>query len=576
MAPVDWIIVAAYFAFALGVGIFFTRRASKSMKEFFISGRNLPWWLAGTSMVATSFASDTPLFITGIVRKNGVAENWLWWSFAIGGMLTVFVFSRWWRRAEVITDVELAELRYGGPSAKILRLVNGLFKALVVNVKTMAWVICGMVIILSVIVDMDENTALLVCLAVALVYSLLSGFWGVVVTDLVQFALAMTGSIALAVIALGKNGGISGLKAGLAKIPGGMEKLNFFPSAVTEGTFFSGAFWECALVTFFVYVFVLWWTKNADGNAAVIQRINASKNEKHAFGATLFFQVVNNAIRPWPWILVALISIVVFPKLPQGYTNDELAYPLMMREYLPAGLKGVMIASLLAAFMSTIDTYLNLSAAYLVNDVYRRFLVKARPEGHYVLASRIAVLVVMILAAGIAMLFGSIIVIFKLLIALMAGFGPVILARWFWWRINAWSEISAMAASIAINIVFLAVAPKFPFAAKILIVVSGSASVWLLVTFLTRPVEMEQLSKFYRRVRPLGFWGPVARANPDVQPDGGWLGAIASWIAGFVMVFSLTFAIGKFLLAEPGAGLYYLGAFLVSGAFVVWSITRKK
>jgi Na+/proline symporter len=527
-------------------------------------------------MVATSFAADTPLFITGIVRNHGIWKNWFWWTFAIGGMLAVFVFSRYWRRAEVITDVELAELRYGGPSARILRLVNGLFKALVVNVKTMAWVICGMVGIISITMRVNPWVALLICLGVALAYSLLSGFWGVVVTDIVQFALAMTGSIALAVIAVGKVGGISGLKEKLGKIPGGLEKLDFFPDFGVEGAFFSTEFWECTMVSFFVYVFVLWWTKNADGNEAVIQRINASKDERHAFGATMFFQVVNNAIRPWPWILVALVSLVVLREMPAGYENEELAYPLMMREFLPAGLMGVMVASLLAAFMSTVDTYLNLSGAYLVNDVYRRFLVKDKRESHYIFVSRMAILVIMLLAAGIAMWFGSIIAIFKMLISLMAGFGPVLLVRWFYWRINAWSELSAMAGSIIINIVFIIAWPEFPFAAQILIVVSLSAVVWLLATFLTKPVEMEQLSKFYCRVRPIGFWGPVQRVNPDVKSDMNWLVIITSWIAGFVMVFSLTFALGKFLLAEPSAGLVYTIVFAASTAFVVWSIMRKK
>jgi Na+/proline symporter len=583
----DWVIVAAYFAVSLAIGLYYTRRASKSMNEFFISGRAIPWWLAGTSMVATSFSSDTPLFVTGLVRSKGIYENWMWWCFAISGMLAVFVFSRWWRRTEVMTDVELAELRYGGKSAKILRVANGVMQSLIVNVSIMAWVIVGTVKIVTVTVDIEPWIAFGVTLAVALGYSMMSGLWGALVTDLFQFVLAMAGAIILAVIAVDMAGGLSALHEKILAMPGGADKLAFFPTPDGSHGILSYQFLDSAFMAFLVYIFVLWWTKNADGNAAVIQRINSSKNEKHAIGATLYFQIANNALRPWPWIMAALASLVIIqnaPLMPNGKPDHESVYPLMMVMCLPAGLLGLMVASLLAAFMSTITTHLNLSAAYLTSDIYRRFIAKDKSEKHYVLVSRLMVFAAMVLAAAFAACNDSIAQIFKMLLALIAGIGPVLLARWFWWRINAWSEISAMMTSFAANAVIFIMNKScegagyngIPYPAVIITVVAVSSVVWLTVTLLTNPVPMERLSVFYRRVRPFGFWGPVAAANSDVKPGEGWGNAVVSWVAGFVMVFSLTFAIGKFLLLETNEGLIYCVVFAVSLCVVLWGILKRK
>ena len=567
MSPIDWIIIAAYLAFTLLVGILLSKRAGRSTGEYFLSGRKLPWWIAGTSMVATSFAADTPLVVGGWVRTEGISHNWIWWSFAISGMFSVFLLSRLWRRAKVLTDVELTELRYSGGSASFLRGFRAAYMAGPINCFTMAWVIVAMIKLLGVLFNMPPVLAVGVCVLIATIYCVLSGYWGVVVTDLVQFALAMGGSIALCVIVAGKCGGLGALVRQSQASPMGEKLLAFFPHPPGGAMPYTMAFWKGPMFAFLVFISVQWWgNKNADGGGAIIQRMSSTKNERHSLLATLWFNVANYALRPWPWIIVAIASMHFMPNLSDG----ELAYPLMIKRFVPAGLMGLIVASLLGAFMSTIDTHLNLSSSYFVNDFYRRFVRPGASERTYVVTSRIMSIVFMVLAAEIALLHGSISGLFKFLLAFGSGAGAVYILRWFWWRINAWSELSAMIASSVISSVLFACNKRLgnlPYPLILLITVFGSMVVWVAVTFLTPPVSREKLKEFYRRVRPFGAWGHIAReCRLPPAPGLGW--GLVNWIAGTVMVLAATIGAGKFLLGFHKEGWLWLAAAAV-GACVI-------
>ena len=572
LTPLDWTIIAAYLCFSLAVGILLSKRAGSSTGEFFLSGRNLPWWLAGTSMVATSFASDTPLVVTGWVRTGGISENWLWWSFAVGGMFSVFMLARLWRRAQVTTDVELTELRYSGKSAAVLRGFRAAYLAGPINCIIMAWVILAMVKLLGVVFDISPVTAVTVCILIATTYCVLSGYWGVVVTDLVQFALAMTGAIALCVLVVRHFGGVAPLAARAAQAGPLKERLlQFFPRPPAGAGPFEKRFWEGPVFAFAAFLAVQWWAnKNADGGGAIVQRMSSTKDETHSLLATLWFNIAHYALRPWPWIIVAIASVVVFPDL----KDNELAYPLMLKKFVPAGLMGVLIASFLGAFMSTIDTHLNLSSSYFVNDFYRRFIRPDAAEAEYVLISRIVSVAVEILAAAIARVHNSISGLFKFLLAFSSGVGMVYILRWFWWRVNAWSEISAMIASSVISSALYLAFGGLSYAAKLIITVAGSTAAWLAVTFLTAPVSMEKLTAFYRKVRPYGAWGPVTTAC-GMTPQGGLARLVLAWLAGTVMVLGATFAAGKFLLGSPGQGWLWLAAALLGAIIVTAELHRS-
>lgn len=568
---VDWAIIAGYLVFALVIGLVFARRAGRSTSEFFLSGRNLPWWLAGTSMVATSFASDTPLLVTGLTRDHGVAGNWFWWSWIFGGMLGVFLLSRLWRRAEVVTDVELTEMRYSGRSAAWLRGFKAAYMALPINCITMAWVMVAMMKLLDVLFGVPPVYAVIVCVAVATLYCMLSGFWGVVVTDLVQFALAMGGTVALCVVVAVKSGGLSEIASqARAASPLGERVLEFFPRLPDGGRFWTPAFWEGPFVAFVVFITVQWWAnKNADGGGVIVQRMSSAKNERHSLLATLWFNVAHYALRPWPWIIVALASIAVFPE-----ADGEAAYPEMIKAYAPVGLMGVMIATFLAAFMSTIDTHLNLSSAYLVNDVYRRFVRRDASERHYVFVSRLVSVGLMAISASIALRFTTIFGLTKFMVAFSSGAGLVFILRWFWWRVSAWSEISAMIASGVIASAIYLFRPDLPYAMTLVVTVAGSTVVWTAVTFLTPQVASGHLASFYRKVRPSGAWGPIAAAA-GVPPAEGLGRQAIHWLAGVAMVMGATLGIGKLLLGSPLAGAVYLALALAGGAVVLNGLLRR-
>ncbi len=566
---IDWSFIAAYFVFALGVGLYFSKKAGANIENFFISGRSLPWWIAGTSMVATTFGADTPLAVTEIVAKNGIAGNWLWWNFALGGMLTVFLFSKLWRRSEVLTDIEFTELRYSGKPAAILRGFRALYLGLPINCMIMAWGILAMSSILGVTFSFSKSKAIIISLSIAVIYSVLSGFWGVVATDLLQFLIAMIGSISLAVISVRHVGGMEVLKTKL--ISSNPEVLNFFPELGSVAFPF---------LTFFVYIAVQWWAtwypgSEPGGGGYVAQRMLATKDEKHSVFATLWFNIAHYALRPWPWILVALASLVVFPDL----SDPKMGYPKMMVTFLPAGLKGLMLAAFFGAFMSTIDTHLNWGASYIVNDFYKRFIKRAASSSHYVLVSRIAVILIMVFAGFTAYWMESIKGGWELLLAIGAGTGLIYILRWYWWRVNAWSEIAAMACSFVVAMILLKTplggGGELNWAYRILLTVGITTCVWLIITFLTRPVDKDHLIRFYQKIRPGGLWEKIKKEIPGIKSEGTLLPDIFNWILGTVLIYSALFGFGKIILLEVRKGLIFLVITIVSAFFLYKNLSRK-
>src|SRR5437764_3955196 len=505
----DWLVVALYFLFNIAVGLYYKRRAGTSTAEYFLSGRNVPWWLAGTSMVATTFAADTPLVVTGLVAQNGVAGNWLWWNLLASGMLTVFFYARLWRRSGVMTDIEFAEIRYAGPPAAFLRGFRALYLGLLMNCIILGWVNLAMAKILELVFGISKGEALWVVVGLIVLtsaISTLSGLWGVLVTDLFQFVIKMGMVIVLAVVAVQAVGGNEARKAKLGLIdearaasgsPGSV--LSFVPDV--------GSAWM-PFLTFFVYIGVNWWATwypgaEPGGGGYVAQRMLSAKDERHSLLATLWFNIAHYAVRPWPWILAALASLILFP----GLKDPETGYIRVMIDYLPSSLRGLMVAAFAAAFMSTIATQLNWGASYLVTDFYRRFVRRDASEPLYVLAYRVAAVFLTLISAVVTFYMGSIGGAWKILIVTGAGTGAVLLLRWYWWRINAWSEVSAMISAFVVSVLLQlgfgmdTDQPK-QFAWIMIITVAITTLVWLLTTYLTKPEPQETLLAFYRRTRP--------------------------------------------------------------------------
>jgi SSS family solute:Na+ symporter len=573
---VDWAVVVAYFLFNLAIGFYYKARAGKNIGEFFLSGRNVPWWLAGTSMVATTFAADTPLVVTGLVARNGIAGNWLWWNFVASGMLTVFLYARLWRRSGVMTDVEFAEIRYSGKPAAFLRGFRALYLGIPINCIILGWVNLAMVKILTLALGVTKTQALWIVLgmiALTSFISALAGLWGVLVTDLFQFVLKMTMVIVLAVAAVNAVGGIGEMKTKLADIHRAGSALSFVPDLNSA--------WM-PMITFLVYISVNWWAvwypgSEPGGGGYVAQRMFCAKDERHSLLATLWFNIAHYALRPWPWILVGLASIILYPDL----QDKESGYVLVMVNYLPPALRGLMLAGFAAAFMSTIGTNLNWGASYLVNDFYRRFLRKNSTESHYVAMSQVATVFLTVVSAILTYYMDSIAGAWKLLIVTGAGTGTVLILRWYWWRINAWSEVSAMAAAFVASITLqlgfgLSSDDPFGFAYIMLITVGVTTVTWLAVTYLTAPEPMETLVQFYRKVRPWAAgWGPVARTVPDVPPARDAIYNFVDWIAGCVLIYGALFGIGKIVLQEYVAGCLFLAVGLAAGAVIYWDLSRR-
>src|SRR5437764_9189209 len=560
----DWLVIAAYFALNLAIGLYYARRARGSTTEFFLSGRNVPWWLAGTSLVATTFAADPPRLVTGIVADYGIAGNWLWWNMAASGMLTVFVYARLWRRAGVMTDVEFAEIRYAGRPAAFLRGFRALYLGIPINCIVIGWVNLAMLKILQVPLGLDASHALwalLAMLAFTAFYTTLAGLWGVLLTDLVQFVLKMGMVIALAYYAVRAAGGLSVLQErvrALDAAAGSGSRLVFFPAA--------GSAWMPA-ITLFVYLGVIWWASwypgaEPGGGGYVAQRIFAARNERHGMFATLWFNIAHYAVRPWPWILTALASIVLYPTL----VDKESGYvrTLMDPQVFPPALRGVMLAAFAAAYMSTIGTQLNWGASYIVNDVYRRFIRRQSSEREYVLASQAVTVVLMVVSIYVTLHLASIEQAWKLLIVTGAGTGTVLLLRWFWWRINAWSEVSAMAVAAAVSL-YLQIVLKWDsdrprdFAYIMLITVGITTIAWLAVTWLTLPEPRATLVAFYERVRPYPRgWRPIAQAASITGPPASIAHELINATLGCVLVYSALFGVGEMLLHSAAIGFILL------------------
>ncbi len=574
----DWSVMAGYGVLAVTVGLLFARRAGSSTDEFFLGGRSLPWWLLGTSMVATTFSTDTPNLVTDLVRTGGVSSNWLWWAFVLTGMCTVFFYAKLWRRSGVLTDVGFYELRYSGRPAAFLRGFRAIYLGVFFNVMIMATVTLAAIKIGGVLLGASKYEVVLVAGAVTALYSITSGLWGVVVTDLLLFVIALGGAFAAAYFAVA-HPAVGGLTA-LFDHPNVAGRLSLLPD-------FSD--WRTAAAVFIVPVAVQWWSTwypgaEPGGGGYVAQRMLAARDETHAVKATLWFTVAHYALRPWPWIIVALASLIVyptleslqlaFPHLDPSIVKDDLGYPAML-VFLPHGLLGLVAASLAAAYMSTVSTHLNWGASYVVDDVYRRFVRRDSEDAHYVLIGRLATAVLMILASIVTLWLENALQAFQLLLQIGAGTGLVFLLRWFWWRVNAWSELSAMVISFLVAVAFevggrtgrLDLDPTL----ELLIGVAVTTVGWITVTLVTQPADRATLQSFHDTIRPLGGgWkgadlrsGGAERAQAS---DSGELSAaLLGWFLGCVTVYGALFGTGYALYGNIAMSSVCLAA-AVAGA----------
>ncbi len=572
----DWLIVAAYFVLTIAIGFYFTRRGGSSMSEYFTAGGNVPWWLAGVSMVATTFAADTPLVVTGLVASRGVAGNWLWWNMVMSGILTVFFFARLWRRAGVLTDAELAEVRYGGKPASFLRGFRALYLAIPINLIILGWVTKAMVTILSISLGISPWIAVGICFVITVAYAVAAGLWAVLWTDFFQFIIMMTAVIILAWFAVDAVGGIGALRAGVtAHFGSETAALSVLPVKIGENGIMAYAWMP--LLTLAVFLSVQWWAAwypgaEPGGGGYIAQRIFSAKTERDGVLATLFFQVAHYAIRPWPWILTGLATVILYPNL----ENREHGYVHAFMDYLPSPWRGLMLAGFAAAYMSTVATQLNWGASYLINDFYKRFLKPGRDEKHYVNAARIATVFLFAASLLVTWQIETIESAWRFLLAIGAGSGLVLILRWYWWRINAWSEISAMTTSFIVSLLaFAYVRPRFAAedpngdAWVMLTTVAVSTVVWVAVTFATKPESDATLDAFYRRVRPGGpGWVTIStRLGFGREKIPGGALAWSNWLAGVIAVYASLFGIGKLVFLEFGSGLIML---LIAGLAFSW------
>jgi Na+/proline symporter len=577
LVAIDWFVVALYGAIAVLVGLVFARRAGRGTQEFFLSGRKAPWWLLGTSMVATTFSTDTPNLVTDMVRTGGVSQNWLWWAFLITGMCTVFFYAKLWRRSGAFTDIGFYELRYSGDVAAFLRGFRALYLGVFFNVMIMAAVTLAAIKIAGVLLGVDKYTTVLVAGTVTVIYSATSGLWGVVVTDLLLFAIAMVGSLAAAYYAVVQPE-VGGL-AGLVSHPALEGKLSLLPD-------FSD--WRVALPVFLIPIAVQWWSvwypgAEPGGGGYVAQRMLAARDERDSMRATLWFNIAHYALRPWPWIIVALASLIVypnleaitarFPGLDPSIVRHDLAYPAML-VFLPHGLLGLVVASLAAAYMSTISTHLNWGASYIVDDFYRRFLCARGDERHYVAVGRASTVLLIVLAMMVSLWLENALQAFQILLQIGAGTGLIFLLRWFWWRINAWSELSAMVISFFVAVYFEFFHQALGFAAlhpslKLVLGVAITTAVWLTVTLMTPPTDRSTLQAFYDRIRPFNWgWRRAVETGPT---EGSLTAALLCWFLGCAVVYAALFGTGFLLYGRVVVG----AACLVIALLAATGLLRK-
>lgn len=571
LAPADWVIVLSYLAISLLIGGYFRKTAGRSMKDYFVSGRNLPWWALGTSMVATTFAADTPLAITGWIRTEGIWKNWFWWSYLVSHVFVVLVFARLWRRARVITDNELIELRYSGKPAAFLRGFKAFYFATLFNFIVMGWVIRAMAKILFVFFGVETTVAIVVSLLIAVIYTMLGGLWGVVVTDMFQYAVAVIGTVVFALVVI-YSPQIGGFEAFWNKTASLGSNLSFFATP-GSGSPVSAGFFDSSFFVFLIYITVIWWSShNSDGGGYIIQRLSSAKNERHATLGMAWFTLNHYVIRLWPWVLIAVCSLLIFPDAKITGGDNEAIYVVMVNKFLGPGLKGLLFITFLSAFMSTITTQLNWGVSYVMNDLYRRFLKPRASERHYVLVSRLCTVLLSLMAGYAAFRITNIGKAWVFLWAMSAGIGLVLVLRWFWWRVNAWSEIAALAASLGTMLVVTLYTGlkgvELTMKHQIL-VVPVSIVVWVAATFITKPEPMGKLAAFYERIRPWGFWGPVRKLAAGAGPSSPFSRILINWALGVVALTSAMLGVGKVLLGRHTMGASLLILALLAGALFV-------
>jgi Na+/proline symporter len=578
LVTIDWIVLALYGIICVAIGLAVTRRASSGRQEFFLSGRRLPWWLLGVSLVATTFSTDTPNLITDLVRTGGISQNWVWWAFAITGMCTVFFYAKLWRRSAALTDIAFYEIRYSGKPAAFLRGFRAIYLGVFFNVMIMASVNLSATKIAGVMLGWDRSTAVLIGGAVTVLYAASSGLSGVVLTDFVQFLIAMAGAVLAAVVALGlpEVGGLKGLFAHPAVAP----KLSLLPD-------FSD--WSTATAVLVVPLAVQWWStwypgSEPGGGGYVAQRMLAAPTERDAMRTTLLFNVLHYAVRPWPWIIVALASLIIYPDLASiaarfphidpAIVRNDLAYSAML-VYLPHGLFGLMIASLAAAYMSTISTHLNWGASYAVEDCYRRFMAPDKSERHYVNVGRAVTVGLIVLASALSLWLHNSYQAFQILLQIGAGTGLIFLLRWFWWRINAWSEIAGMAISFVIAVYFqfvhtaLGFAPLSP-TVQLVTGIAITTAGWLIVTFATPPTDRATLQAFYDRIRPMGSGWKGGVTTGSATPGESVTAAFLCWFLGCVIIYAALFGTGYLLYGKTLPAVVCL----VTAAAASWGLFR--
>lgn len=594
LTVLDWIVALLAVLVCFIPALFFGKRSGKNTSEFFASGRSVPWWLAGLSMVATTFSSDTPNLVTDIVRRQGVSGNWVWWAFVLTGVATVFFYARLWRRSGVLTDLEFYEVRYSGNAARAVRGFRAVYLGLLFNCLIMATVNLAACKIAGILFGLERWQTLLFVGILNVVFAAHSGLWGVLVIDMIQFFIKMTAVIAAAwfAVRLPQVGGLSGLISQLSatKGPEGINYLNFLPDFTNT--------WEIAVAVFIMPIAVQWWAvwypgAEPGGGSYIAQRMLASKSEKDALGAVLFFNVAHYVLRPWPWLLVALASIIVYPQLSDiqaafpnlnpSLLGHDIAYPAMLR-FIPSGFVGLMVGGLIAANSSTILTHLNWGASYLVHDFYRQFIRKDASEKHYVLAGRIATIILFILSSSLVFVLDTAKGAFDVILQVGAGTGLLYLVRWFWWRVNAWCEVVAMMSSFLVSLIFLILEKEQIYsttsAKRLIMTVIATTICWLLAAYLAPQTDRQTLIDFYRKVKPAGpGWAPVRQMAGMTAAEASATGdsiplALVGWVSGCALIWSSLFTVGSFLYGRTMQGVVLLAVFIISGLVLLRVINR--